>query len=128
MRAKKTDAHSVIYLWKVLKSVPAAREMLLPPDDGHVRVVFDDLLERGQVDARHAADLVCAEPACEQAPQPRHGLAPAEPVRAPLRPDVHRVPRIVIGCFKTDHPSTQNRFNCERVCLNKQFVIIIIGL
>lgn len=73
--------------------------MVLSPNDSDVGVVFYDLVERGQVEARQAADLVRAEPAREQPPQPRRRLrAAVETVGPRRRPDVNRksLKRIII--------------------------------
>lgn len=53
----------------------------LPPDDSYIRVVFNDLVEGGEVDACYAADLVGAVAAREQAADPQYGVhAVVEPV------------------------------------------------
>lgn len=48
----------------------------LPPNDGDVRVVFDELVERGLLDAREAADLVGAVPPGEQTPYAERRVGP----------------------------------------------------
>jgi hypothetical protein len=67
----------------------------LSPYDGDVGVVLDDLIERGQVDARQAADLVGAVAAREQPPDAER-LAAREPHSPAWSPYVHWEPENVL--------------------------------